>query len=47
MGAMRPVAASLLVLAACGGGGNPDVLYLAPAANGFDVALSDREPFQY
>ena len=37
----------IVIFAACGSSGNPDVLYLAPAANGFDVTLSDREPFQY
>jgi len=36
-----------ILIAGCADDGNPDVLWLAPSANGQDVALSPREPFQF
>ncbi len=38
---------AVIVVAGCASDGNPDVLWLAPSANGQDVTLSPREPFQY
>jgi hypothetical protein len=40
-------ALAVIVIAGCAADGNPDVLWLAPSANGQDVTLSPREPFQY
>jgi hypothetical protein len=45
---MKGLTPFVVLLTACGGSnGIPDILWLAPAANGFDVTLSDQEPFQY
>jgi hypothetical protein len=40
-------ALAVILVAGCGTDGNPDVLWLAPSANGQDVTLSPREPFQF